>query len=106
MLKSGGENVDETLYREILTEAGVDVRTINSGISDFRELSRNPREYRENLLADVLYILNSRTPGVEKLDFSLNSGKIFVKNPETGFSAEYRPGIIKNALEDSYGKSD
>lgn len=98
--------MDETLYREILTEAGVDVRTINSGISDFKELSRNPREYHDNLLADVLYILNSRTPSVEKLRFETMSGKIFVNNPETGFSAEYRPGVIKNALEDSYGKSD
>lgn len=106
MPKSGGEDVDETLYREILTEAGVDVRTINSGISDFKELSRNPREYHDNLLADVLYILNSCTPSVEKLRFETVSGKIFVNNPETDFSAEYRPGVIKNALEDSYGKSD
>ena len=98
--------MDETLYRSILTEAGVDFSTINSGISDFKELSRNPREYHDNLLADVLWILKKCTPKVENLHFELENGKIFVDNPETWFSTEYRPGVIKNALEDSYGKSD
>ena len=98
--------MDETLYREILTEAGVDVRTINSGISDFKELSRNPREYHDNLLADVLWILKKCAPKVENLRFELENGKIFVDNPETWFSAEYRPGVIKKALEGCHGKSD
>lgn len=97
--------MDEKLYEEILTEAGMDFETIHSGEKLSREIARNDNtRYEQLLLDDALECLNHIIPQVKDLDFyqEVIDGKseIIVECSEIDRAETYHSGLITDMLDE------
>lgn len=106
--------MDEKMYEEILTEAGMDFETIQSGERLSREIAGGDNaQYEDLLLEDALDCLNHIIPQVQDLYFrkevvdamdadgvQRSKPVIVVECSETGREEIYRSGTITDMLDE------